>query len=82
MQLVLQQCDNTDNTAEKASLFNVLGLRWIPALDKLQLAAKPILTSDHLVTKREVLQNLSKVFDPLGFVAPVIIRAKMLMQTL
>ena len=70
----------TDNTAEEASSVNVLGLR--PALDKLQLAAKPILTSDHLVTKREVLQNLSKVFDPLGFVAPVIIRAKMLMQTL
>ena len=73
---------NTDNTAENASSVNVLGLRWIPALDKLHLAAKPILTSDHLVTKREVLQNLSKVFDPLGFVAPVIIRAKMLMQTL
>ena len=51
-------------------------------MDKLHLAAKPILTSDHLVTKREVLQNLSKVFDPLGFVAPVIICAKMLMQTL
>ena len=72
----------TDNTAESASSVNVLGLRWIPALDKLHLAAKPILTSDHLVTKREVLQNLSKVFDPLGFVASVIIRAKMLMQTL
>ena len=72
-----------DNTAEKASSVNVLGLRWIPESDKLHLAAKPsILINDHLVTKREVLQDLSKLFDPLGFVAPVIIRAKMLMQVL
>ena len=71
------------NTAENAVSVNILGLRWIPGSDKLHLAAKPsILTNDHLVTKREVLQDLSKVFDPLGFVAPVVIRAKMLMQTL
>ena len=72
-----------DNTAEKAVSVNILGLRWIPGSDKLHLAAKPsILTNDHLVTKREILQDLSKVFDPLGFVAPVVIRAKMLMQIL
>ena len=41
-----------------------------------------ILTHDHLVTKREVLQDLSKIFDPLGFATPVIIRAKILMQQL
>ena len=34
------------------------------------------------MTKREVLQDLSKVFDPLGFAAPVVIRAKILMQQL
>ena len=71
-----------DNTAEKALSVNVLGLRWTPTSDKLHLATKPILAHDHLVTKREVLQGLSKIFDPLGFVAPVVLRAKLLMQKL
>ena len=72
-----------DNTAERALLVNVLGLHWTPTSDKLHLAAKPsILPHDNLVTKREVLQDLSKIFDPLGFVAPVVIQAKMLMQKL
>jgi len=60
---------------------NMLGLRWNTTADKLSLAVKStILTHDHLVTKREVLQDLLKVFDPLGFAAPVVIRAKILMQ--
>ena len=63
-----------DNTADTNALVNILGLRWNPTTDELTVAAKPsILTHDHLVTKREVLQDLSKIFDPLGFVAPVVI---------
>ena len=34
------------------------------------------------MTKREVLQDLSKTFDPLSLAAPVVIRAKILMQKL
>ena len=61
-----------DATAERALSVNVLGLRWTPTSDKLHLATKPhILPHDHLVTKREVLQGISKIFDPLGFIAPV-----------
>ena len=68
------------NTAEKASSVTVLGLHWAPESDKLHLVAKPsILSNDNLVTKWEVLQDLSKVLDPL---APVVIPAKMLMQVL
>ena len=36
----------------------------------------------HLITKREVLQDSLKVFDPLELAAPVTICAKLLMQTL
>ena len=72
-----------DNVADDSSLVNVLGLRWNPTTDELTIATKPsVLAHDHLVTKREVLQDLSKVFDPLGFIAPVVIRAKLLMQQL
>jgi len=45
---------------------------WNPATDKLLLAAKfYILAHDHLVMKREVLKDLSKIFDLLGFVIPI-----------
>ena len=37
---------------------------------------------DNLITKREILQDVSKIFDPLGFVSLVVIRAKILIQTL
>ena len=36
----------------------------------------------NLTTKREVLQESSKVFDPIRLTAPVIIRSKLLMQKL
>ena len=72
-----------DHVADNNTLVNILGLRWNPTTDELTIATKPSpLANDHLVTKREVLQDLSKVFDPLGFIAPVLIRAKLLMQQL
>ena len=32
------------------------------------------------LTKRKFLSKISKLFDPLGFVTPVVVRAKILMQ--
>ena len=79
----LNEIATQDNVADDSSLVNVLGLRWNPTTDELIIATKPsVLAHDHLVTKREVLQDLSKVFDPLAFIAPVVIQAKLLMQQL
>lgn len=36
----------------------------------------------NLTTKHEVLQESSKLFDPIGLIAPVTIRSKLLMQKL
>ena len=72
-----------EGTSDDNTTVNILGLHWNPNTDKISLAAKPsILTHDDLITKREMLQDVSKIFDPLGFVSPVVIRAKILMQTL
>jgi len=35
-----------------------------------------------LITKREVLQQSSKIFDPQGYLSPVTIQAKLLLQQL
>ena len=72
-----------DNVSDDSQSVDILGLKWNPTTDELSLAAKPtILTHDYLVTKKEVLQDISKTFDPLGLAAPVVIRAKILMQRL
>ena len=72
-----------DSVNDDSQSVNVLGIRWNSTMDELSLPVKSIiLTHDHLVTKGEVLQDLSKIFDPLGFAAPVVIRAKILMQQL
>ena len=62
---------------------NVLGLQWDIQTDTLSLMSKsPIPTVTNLVTKREVLRKSSKVFDPLGLLSPVTIKAKIFMQIL
>ena len=72
-----------DKTADDHNTVNVLGLHWDPTTDLLSLVAKPfLLTNNHLVTKRQVLQATSEIFDPLGFIAPVVVRAKIFIQTL
>jgi len=48
-----------DSTAEGAFSVNALGLCWNLNSDELHLAEKPSIL--HLVTKREVQQDLSKV---------------------
>ena len=66
--------DKSDATKQKC-----LGLVWDTKQDTLSIS--PPNSGSHVVTsKRQVLQALSRFFDPLGLKAPVAIRAKILMQ--
>ena len=79
----LMEQANRDNVADNSSPVNVLGLLWTTLTDTLSLTSKsaiPSITS--LLTKREVLKESSKVFDPLGLLSPVTVRAKIFMQSL
>ncbi|XP_053698923.1 uncharacterized protein LOC128745882 [Sabethes cyaneus] len=58
-----------------------LGVSWEPSTDKL-LFHSTLTHRDHPLTKRAILSSVSKHFDPLGLTAPVVIRAKMLLQEL
>lgn len=66
------------NHAEDA--VKTLGLFWFHKLDV--FGYKVQVTSYTELTKRKVLSEVAKIFDPLGFLAPVIITAKVFMQTL
>ena len=60
---------------------NVLGLLWNPISNELSLTLKkPTVTDNPPITKRELLQESSKLFDPIGIMIPVTIQAKILIQ--
>lgn len=58
-----------------------LGIAWEPEADCLRFDSQ-IRCCDELPTKRIILSNIAKLFDPLGLISPVVVRAKILMQEL
>lgn len=61
-------------------IIKALGVYWNPIKDRFGFKVKLDLTDD-IPTKRQLLSDISKLFDPLGCLAPVIVRSKILMQT-
>ncbi|XP_076660353.1 uncharacterized protein LOC143363689 [Halictus rubicundus] len=61
-----------------------LGLKWSTANDTLSLAAPKLrtATSGQPWTKRSVLSETARLFDPLGWLSPISIAAKILLQDL
>jgi len=56
-----------------------LGLEWKPLLDQFFFTISLTLQRKCL-TKRVILSDLNKIFDPLGSLAPVLIRGKIFLQ--
>ncbi|XP_055701775.1 uncharacterized protein LOC129801041 [Phlebotomus papatasi] len=56
-----------------------LGLHWTPNSDCFRFTTTDFHSS---ITKRTILSDMAKMFDPLGLLAPVTISAKILMQSL
>jgi transposase InsO family protein len=80
---VLHTQATVDNVADKNEVVNLLGLKWTPSTDTLSLNPKPTSNSPKMIyTKREILRQASKTYDPLGLISPVTIKAKIFMQEL
>lgn len=60
---------------------SVLGLSWHPIEDTFYFNLRDMETPPEL-TKRTVLSRIARLFDPLGWLAPVVIKAKIIMQLL
>ena len=71
-----------DGTADSNEIVNILGLKWDPSTGTISLTSSKDESTSQLVTKHKVLQVSSKVYDPLGLLSPVTIRAKLLIQEL
>jgi len=57
----------------------MLGLRWHPSSDEFSFAVKTEVAQP--ITKRSILSRTTQLYDPLGWLVPVVIRTKILIQT-
>ena len=67
-----------DCAVEKNTALNTLGLAWDSHCDKLVYTVKSI--DIHKITKRIILSEIAKIFNPLGLLGPIVLTAKTLMQ--
>ncbi|XP_070144684.1 uncharacterized protein [Drosophila kikkawai] len=68
-----------DETLQHYSV-KTLGLIWVPNKD--QLCGRSQKSEASTITKRVVSSEASQIFDPLGLFAPVVVKAKIFMQSL
>ncbi|XP_077260903.1 uncharacterized protein LOC143896764 [Temnothorax americanus] len=62
------------------SLVKILGLIWNPETDTFLFSDKS--SQRDRVTKRTILSEIAQMYDPLGFISPVMIRSKIILQEL
>ncbi|XP_024876791.1 uncharacterized protein LOC112457787, partial [Temnothorax curvispinosus] len=67
-------------TLQANEQLKVLGISWKPALDVFQFDVS--LPPSIPKTKRSILSLVAKIFDPLGWVTPVTVNAKIFLQQL
>ncbi|XP_055605004.1 uncharacterized protein LOC129753231 [Uranotaenia lowii] len=66
---------------DKNERIKTLGISWEPQTD--MFASDIKLSCKHeRITKRLILSGVAQLFDPLGLIAPIVIRGKMLLQNL
>ena len=77
----LKAITHKERSASNIIPSNVMGLNWNPISDEISFIPKKLtVTHSPLLNKRELLQESSKLFDPIGIATPVTIQAKILIQ--
>ena len=72
--------ENSPKALESSESVMTLGLIWNPTFDHLSPNAPTSVSVSISTIKRQVLSGISRLFDPLGWMAPNTVAAKILMQ--
>ncbi|XP_003741472.2 LOW QUALITY PROTEIN: uncharacterized protein LOC100908636 [Galendromus occidentalis] len=70
---------------DAGKLLKVLGISWHPTEDSFQFALDHVVDrarATRIRTKRSVLRLVASIYDPLGWLAPFLIRGKLLLRAL
>eukprot|EP00117_Sycon_ciliatum_P035683 scpid49170/ scgid26997/ len=68
-------------TSDGLPTTKTLGISWQASSDSFSISATAA-PQQQRITKRAILKAVAKVFDPLGFVAPFVLRGKVMIQSL
>lgn len=66
---------------QEPEIKSVLGLRWLPHADTFGFQIEPKTPKENW-TKREIASQIGKLYDPNGYISPVVVFAKILMQNI
>ncbi|KAL5007291.1 hypothetical protein ScPMuIL_016097 [Solemya velum] len=82
-------CENLRTVASKEGVLDtenvvkILGMVWNVMTDMLLFSQTKVdISGEGNTTKRDILKQSSRIFDPLGILSPITVKAKILMQTL
>lgn len=80
LQNLNQENDDAMSVLElEDNMAKILGVLWHPSKDIFKYKVQDANT-DKSTTKRSILAQIASLFDPLGLVGPIVIKAKILMQ--
>ncbi|GFS30022.1 integrase catalytic domain-containing protein [Trichonephila inaurata madagascariensis] len=71
---------DSKHTIKNDQPVKILGITWLPDIDKFTFTIT--VNESDLWTKRKVLSEVAKIFDPLGWLAPSVIISKIFLQEL
>jgi hypothetical protein len=87
LQVIDQSAKGEHNKQDKTldfkqdNIVKILGLTWNRSSDEFQYSVKlPPLSAP--ITKRKIISDVARLFDPLGWIAPCVIKAKIFIQRL
>ncbi|XP_055527562.1 uncharacterized protein LOC129720153 [Wyeomyia smithii] len=72
---------SADLELDRSQAVKTLGLLWFPHQHDVFKIKVPALPELEVVTKRIVVSEMSQLFDPLGLLGPVVVSAKMFIQS-
>ncbi|XP_076396729.1 uncharacterized protein LOC143265930 [Megachile rotundata] len=76
---ITEKIFDLDHAIEENPILKTLGVVWNSQLDKFTYTVNAIDLAGK-ITKRSILPNIAKIFDPLGLLGPIILVAKLIMQ--
>jgi len=68
---------NWDLPSKPLSIERVLGVQWLVGVDSFGFS---IILKDQPLTRRGVLSTVASLYDPHGFLAPLVLKAKRILQ--
>ena len=71
-----------DDQKTKGCVVKLFGMLWNRIEDYIQISDVNILSPNRIITKREVLRYVARIYDPLGLITPVTFHGRLFLQSL